>query len=126
MNKNILVLEDEQSNINSLYKLLQLYMQDYNFQIYSSGEDVFKDFKKGSFSLAIIDLLLKNSRIQGIDVIKKIREIDSEIKIVIVTGTEYQAAPIDSQYKELNILDWLKKPIKASELEEYIRKLEAS
>ena len=103
--------------------MLELYMPEYHFEIYQSGKKALTNFKEGKYVLAIIDLLLKGSRIQGPDIIKKIRKLDSSIEIIVVTGMEYGASPLDKTYDELQPITWKKKPIKASVLEYTIRQL---
>lgn len=121
MPRKIIVIEDDNSNVKTLYKLLKLYLHDVDIKVFKMGESAVENFQKGLYDLAIVDLLLKKSQMQGQEVIRHFREIDDIIPIIIVTGTEYGAAPLDSAYKSLNISKWVKKPVKASELETIIR-----
>lgn len=123
MANKIIVLEDEDAAIEGLYKLLELYMSDTEIEIFQIAEQAIQNFKVGMYKLAIVDLLLKKSRTQGIDAIKRFRKVDKKIPIIVVTGTEYGAAPLDTKYNDLTIAKWIKKPIKASALEKVIREL---
>ena len=96
-------------------------MQDVEIKIFKLGEDAIENFQNGLYDLAIVDLLLKKSPMQGKEVIEKIRELDNKIPIIIITGTEYGAAPLNIVYKNLKISKWIKKPVYASELETIIR-----
>jgi two-component SAPR family response regulator len=122
-NINIIVLEDEDAAVKGLYKLLRLYMPDINFKIFNVAEKAVDSFEAGMFRLAIVDLLLMKSSMQGIDAIKRFRAIDKEIPIIVISGTEYGASQLDTKYNYLEVTSWIKKPIKASKLEKVIREL---
>ncbi len=96
-------------------------MPDIEIKIFKIAEQAIDNFKVGMYKLAIVDLLLKKSKMQGVDAIKRFREIDKEIPIIVVTGTEHGAAPLDTKYENLKVAKWIKKPIKASELEKVVR-----
>jgi DNA-binding NtrC family response regulator len=120
---NIIVVEDEESQIDTLYMFLKIYMPEYIFEIFKNSKKALTKFRKDKYSLAIVDLLLKGSETQGSGLIREMRKRDPLIDIIVVTGTEYQALPLGTKYKDLNIRKWIKKPIKASELEITIRQI---
>ena len=82
MNKTILVAEDD-PNISGLIKEI-VERKGFRAVIAHNGAEAYEEFNKNDFDLLITDL--KMPKIDGIDLIKMVREKDRVIPIVIITG----------------------------------------
>ena len=82
MKKTILVAEDD-LNISGLIKEI-VERKGFHAVIAHNGAEAYEEFKKNKFDLLITDL--KMPKIDGIDLIKMVREKDRVIPIVIITG----------------------------------------
>ena len=59
--------------------------------------------------------------IDGIETLRRIREVDKDIKVVMVTGSEDKEAR--NQTKGIGAYDYIHKPLKMSELENVVLKI---
>jgi len=103
------MIEDDEE----IAELLELYLQQFNFQIenYTNPETGIEKLRNGSFELLILDLSLP--KIDGLDVLKLIREF-SDIPIIISSAR----GSIPDRVKGLNLGsdDYLPKPYEPIEL----------
>lgn len=82
--KNILIAEDE----NTLRQLLTELLESYNYSVvsFANGEDVLKYISNNPLpDLCIIDQMMPD--IDGLVCIKKIKEINSRIPVILATGS---------------------------------------
>lgn len=82
MKKSILVIDDE----DAIRKSFLLSLEDSGYQVYaaSSGEDGLELFKKEKQDLVFLDL--KMPGMNGVETLRAIRKIDTEVPIYIVTA----------------------------------------
>ncbi len=107
---NILCVEDDE-NILEIYKdLFSLMFKKVYFA--TDGDEGFKSFKENDIHIIITDYQMP--KCNGIEMTKKIREIDSSIPIIMVTALE----SIDMLRKalDLHVTNFLKKPFDSSSL----------
>ena len=106
----ILVVEDN-PNINIL---LKKYLERLSFKVVIciDGEQGFKHFKDSHFDLCIIDIMIP--KIDGLKLVKKIREIDENVPIIFLTAK----ALIEDRIKgfEAGCDDYITKPFSTREL----------
>ncbi|HEX9912746.1 MAG TPA: response regulator [candidate division Zixibacteria bacterium] len=78
----ILLVDDEETIVSGLKKFLE----SRGHQVTSSlrGKEGLRLFKKDKFDLVLSDIAMPD--MDGIELIKKIREQDQEIKIIVITG----------------------------------------
>ncbi|MBU1997957.1 MAG: response regulator [Candidatus Omnitrophota bacterium] len=105
----ILIVDDEPVIIDILTKLLLLN----NFEVLSSvtGEDVIDILNRGEkIDLVILDM--KMPKIRGTDILKKMREFDMGVPVLILTGSidKYKH---EEEFKQfgLNLDDVWQKPV---------------
>jgi DNA-binding response OmpR family regulator len=117
-NKKILVVDDSETNVLLLQKLLEEegYESDYAY----SGEAALKLLKNKSFSLILLDIMMPG--LDGFDILQTLKEQDRirNTPIIMVTAKDdYQ-----SQKKaiEMGATDYLTKPLDLSKLKELIHK----
>ena len=118
---NIAIVDDEE-NIRNLYKK---YCEEWaseneielNTMLFSSGENFLFDYdEKDLIDILLLDVEMK--KINGVELSKKIREKNSSIQIIFISGyPEYIGYGYD-----VNALNFLIKPIKKEKLYEILDK----
>ena len=89
MKECIYVVEDDE-NIREIIDLA-LTSAGYNVKQFSNALDALKSMENDQVDLAVFDLMLPG--ISGIDAIKKIRETDQELPILILSANDYMTKP---------------------------------
>ncbi len=114
----ILVVDDEK-NIRLLFEE-ELKEAGYTVLTAENGEEALKIFKKNSPDLILLDL--KMPGLHGVATLEKIRELDKIVPVVVVTahgaGRPVQKSQTEYAIKEkqLNIADYITKPVDMEEL----------
>lgn len=114
----IVLCEDQIQHQKTIEKFLQEILGEnnieYNLRIYKSGEELLNDYPK-NVDIFILDIQME--KINGMDVARKIREIDKNKPEIIFTTSlvEY----IQEGY-EVRAYRYLLKPIKYEELKKHI------
>ena len=84
---NIAVIEDNIADSDAICSYLKAYFKENSFvgtiKSFSSGEDLLDAFSPGCFDLLILDIYLPG--MSGIDVARRIREIDRDCMLVFIT-----------------------------------------
>ena len=114
---HILIAEDEE-DVRSFFKDL---LMDIGFEVSTAenGEQALLMLEKLAVDLLMVDLVMP--KMDGVMLIKKVREINSDIPILVVSGTE-EKAKIASALKEGAQLA-LPKPVRFDVVEEKIMTL---
>ncbi len=81
--KNILIIEDENDIANNIKAILA--DENYNCVVASNSHEAFDCIANLKFNLIILDVWLDNSELDGIQILKNIRE-NSLIPIIIISG----------------------------------------
>lgn len=112
--KNILIVEDDR-NIGNLIK--EIVERKGNIAtLAGDGEEGFKAFSSIKFDLVITDI--KMPKLDGISLIKLIREKDKNIPIIIITG--YGSEENIAAAKKYGVEKFLKKPCSVLEISKAI------
>ncbi len=114
---SVLLVDDDQIILELLSELLS--SQNYKVTTAKNGKDALNKFTKDKFDLAIIDKTMPI--IDGIELIKIIREKNHTIPIILTTGSQ---EAIDTKYSTLNINAKIKKPWGFEEILNCIKKVE--
>jgi len=101
-NKKILLVDDDKDIALSFNLALQ--HNDFLVDVFTNPIEALAKFKPGFYKMALIDLRMPE--MDGIELFKKIREIDKKIKICFLTAYEWD----NQQVKELSEV-FIKKPI---------------
>ena len=110
INKNILVVEDNQANRILIKKILE--QKNLIIETAENGMVGLEKFKKGSFGLVLLDLQMPV--MDGYETIKKIREINKEITVIAFTA--HTLVETKNKIKKAGFTDMLSKPVKREEL----------
>ncbi len=108
MNEKILVVDDEQDILQMLSKLLS--QEDYRVKTALGGEEAIAVFKSESepFDTVITDMRMPG--LDGIGVIKALKEIDEYIEVIILTGYAALDNVIEA-FRHHGAFDYLTKPL---------------
>ncbi|OGC40660.1 Fis family transcriptional regulator [candidate division WOR-3 bacterium RBG_13_43_14] len=110
MADSILIIDDEVLTLNNLKKALG--KEGYEVLLADSGETGIAAFKKHRPNLVLADLMLPG--IDGIEVLKQIKTIDTDTVVIMITAYEILERAVESM--KLGAYDYLLKPFKLSEL----------
>ncbi|MDD5382707.1 MAG: response regulator [Candidatus Margulisbacteria bacterium] len=112
----ILVIDDEEGVRESFKMILKI--KDYDVQAFEDGESAVANIKKDIFDMAFVDYKLPG--IDGIEVLRKIKEIDPNIEVVIVTA--YASESSHANAITLGALEYLRKPFLMEEIYELVER----
>lgn len=112
----ILLLEDNQKLNDAITKRLKL--KNYTVESFVDGADAYEKITEG-FSCFILDINVPN--IDGINILKKIREYYEIVPVIIISGSV--ELDVIKQSYDFGCNDYLKKPFFIDELEIKIEKL---
>lgn len=108
----ILVVDDEDS-IRTLVQTM-LKGEGRNVVLAAKGKDAIAVFQKERPNLTILDIDMPD--IDGITVLREIRTIDPQAKVMVFTGGE--SPVVESQAKALGVTDFLRKGFALPSLDE--------
>ncbi|MTI70995.1 MAG: response regulator [Firmicutes bacterium] len=107
---------DDQCAIRTLLK--EIFEEDYIVKTVSSGKEAIKEAKEFRPHIAIVDMKLNNMK--GTEVINKLKEIDPDIRSIILTGYGEERT---EEIMKSNVEMVLKKPFDVNEIKSIINKL---
>jgi two-component system nitrogen regulation response regulator NtrX len=103
--KNIMIIDDESGIRSSLKGIFE--DEGYKVKTTSTGEKGLDYVKSESYDLILLDIWLPE--MNGIEVLKKIKNIDENIQVVMITGHGSVEAAVKST--KLGAYDFLEKPL---------------
>ncbi|MBT3184355.1 MAG: response regulator transcription factor [Nitrospina sp.] len=109
-NKSILLVDDEEIIVKTMRDDLQC--EGYRVDVALDGKEGLALFATHRHSLVIVDLVM--AEMGGIELVEKIKDVDSQTKVVILTGYGTRDSAIDSL--RLGVSDFLIKPYERKEL----------
>lgn len=86
----------------------------------ASGEEALDIIAANKPSLVLLDI--KMTGIDGIETLKRIRQNDTQLKVIMVTGKKPDEEGSLEQCQQLGILGYIHKPLKLEELEQAVLK----
>lgn len=107
----ILVVDDE----IDVCDFVKNFFEERDYQVYTAlnGNDAIRIVKKDKPELILLDVRMKG--MDGIETLKKIREVDKKVKVVMVTAVVEQ--DIMDQASKLGASKYITKPLILEELE---------
>ncbi|MBN2364626.1 MAG: sigma-54-dependent Fis family transcriptional regulator [Calditrichaeota bacterium] len=100
----VMVIDDEEN----IREVLSNYLESMNYEVTTAedGQDALNKFTKGDFDLIISDLLMPN--IDGLELLKRIRDIDKDVIFLMITGYPSIETAVDAIKK--GAYDYITKP----------------
>jgi len=84
--KNILVVDDEDIICQIISEVITRKFSNISVVSVSSGEEALEKIKSVNYDLVFLDIHLGDESINGLEVLKRIKEIRPEQKVYMITG----------------------------------------
>jgi two-component system OmpR family response regulator len=113
----ILIVDDDKAICDYMQTLLE---RD-GFQVKALGDPtgVEEEVRTGGYHLIILDLMMP--KLDGIEVLRRVRKLDTDIAVVIFTGFPNLESAVASM--KLDAVDYIKKPFNVDEFREVISRV---
>ena len=112
---NILVVDDEESMLKTYKSVLK---NSYNVTPINNSQAALDLLKNDNFSLVLLDIKMPN--MDGIETLQKIKEIDKNIEVIMVTAVHDIKSAV--QTIKLGAYDYITKPFEVEELLSIVEK----
>lgn len=106
----ILIVDDEKELMQTLCDMLSKH--GYETRGFTRAHEALEVLKREEFDLLITDLVM--SEIDGIELLQKVRTVDENIKVIMITGQATIETAVESMKK--GALDYITKPFKMKSL----------
>jgi len=113
MKGNVLIVDDELGVREAFRMILK---GKHNLFIHSDGRDALESVRGNHIDVALLDI--KMPEMSGIEVLKKIKEIDPDIQAIMVTG--YATLDTAVEAMRLGAFDYIYKPFDKDKVEELV------
>jgi DNA-binding response OmpR family regulator len=84
----------------------------------SSGEEALSTLEKQKFDLVLMDI--KMTGIDGMETLRRMREKNTNTKVIMVTGKKPEEEEAFEQCRKLGAIDYIHKPLELDELERVV------
>ena len=111
-----MVIDDEPSVLESFKMILKI--KDYEVETFPDGPAALQNLTKGKFDVAFVDYKLPV--MDGLEVLRRIKEIDADIEVIIVTAYATDASHANAI--TLGALEYLRKPFLMEEIYELVER----
>jgi two-component system, OmpR family, response regulator len=85
----------------------------------NAPQDAVEEVRSGKYHIVVLDLMMP--KLDGIELLKQIRKVDSDIAVVIFTGYPSLESAVASM--KLDAVDYIKKPFNPDEFREVIERV---
>jgi CheY-like chemotaxis protein len=120
MEKRILVVDDDQVVGTSFARVLT--NKGYRVDTALSGREAFEKYAGADFDMVFTDMRMPGQ--DGLEVARRIKEMNPWLPIVVVTGYGTQEA--EAQAKAIGVAEFLQKPLTPSMIEEVAARMMAT
>jgi DNA-binding NtrC family response regulator len=117
LERNLVMLVDDENDIISLFTEF-LTKNGIKVRPFTNPEEALRDFSQNHEAYSLIISDIRMSPISGVEFIKRLREIDSRIKVILMTAFEIEG----NQLTEVDTDEFFNKPIKMNELVQIVKK----
>jgi len=113
----ILIVDDDKLICEMVQTLLE--GEGYQVKALNDPSQAEDEVRKGGYHLVILDLMMP--KVDGIEVLRRIRKIDTDIAVVIFTGFPDLETAVASM--KLDAVDYIKKPFNPDEFREVLARV---
>src|SRR3954465_5700433 len=113
----ILIVDDDRAICDYMQTLLE--RDGYEVKTLSDPLVVEEEVRAGGYHLIILDLMMP--KLDGIEVLKRIRKVDNDIAVVIFTGFPNLESAVTSM--KLDAVDYIKNPFKVDEFRKWLARV---
>jgi len=118
--KNILVIDDDKLICKVIYDIITKKFSSISVETVDNGNEALEKIKSNNYDLIFLDINLGNERASGLEILKKIKNINAEQNVYMITG--YSVEDETEQIIRDNSIGLLYKPFRLSELVKIIQK----
>ena len=111
----VLLIDDEPIVAERVKSSLE--MSDYHVDAFVSSQDAIDQLKKEKYDILITDLKMKSP--DGMEVLRIARQIQSDIKALVITG--FATNKTAEEARQSGAVEFIAKPFKMSELKEMLK-----
>jgi DNA-binding NtrC family response regulator len=110
----VLVVDDDKA----ICDYMETFLTKDGFEVKTMNDptEAAEEVKQGGYHLVVLDLMMP--KMDGVEVLKRIRKVDSDVAVVIFTG--YPSLETAVQSMKLDAVDYLKKPFNPEEFREVV------
>jgi len=114
---SVLIVDDDKE----ICDYMETFLSRDGFAVKSltSPQNVEEEIRTGRYHLLILDLMMPN--IDGIELLRRIRKVDSDVAVIIFTG--YPSLETAIQSMKLDAIDYIKKPFEPEEFRAVIEQV---
>jgi DNA-binding NtrC family response regulator len=116
MKNKILIVDDEAGIRESLKLILE---EKYDLTVADKPEECLK-ILAGDPQIRIVMLDIKMPKINGLEILKQIKKLDPEIKVIMVTG--YKVVQIAQEALKLGACEYIIKPFASRDVLDAVQK----
>jgi DNA-binding NtrC family response regulator len=116
-NVQILIVDDDKAICDYMQTLLE--KDGFSVKTMSDPTTVEEEVRQGSYHVIILDLMMP--KLDGIEVLRRIRAIDSDVAVVIFTAHPNLDTAVASM--KLDAVDYIKKPFNVDEFREVLARV---
>ncbi len=116
----IALVDDRPEEIHRLMAILTTTLPQANIETFSSGETFLEVWKQGEFDLILLDIFM--DKMLGIDVARKVRAEDEDVRLVFCTTSNEFAC----ESYELGINYYLQKPVSTQSFQKMLSMIKLS
>ncbi len=115
--EKILIVDDEEIMRSFL---LDVFMEEgYNLDVAADGEEALDKISKNRYQLIITDIRMP--KVDGTEVLKKAKEIDPQVDVIVITGYASQLARQECQ--RLGAAYYIAKPFQINQIRALVSRL---
>jgi DNA-binding NtrC family response regulator len=111
---SVLLVDDEEEFVSVLAERLDA--RGLSVETANSGEQALEKAERRNFDAILLDLAMPG--MDGIETLKRLRELNPDLQVILLTGRGTMATAVEAM--KLGALDFLEKPVDIDTLEERI------
>ena len=115
--QSLVMLVDDEIDIIGLFSEI-LTLNGISVRPFTNAEEALREFEQNHSYYKLVISDVRMSPMSGIEFIKKLREIDANIKVILMTAFEMER----SQLKEIDTDEFFNKPIAMNNLVQIVKK----